>query len=178
MVAFACLALSLQNPQASQSLATHHACTAWMSYACIGPVRCKSVLLIAESVSSTSLYLICLFNSHEVQCLKIPGHLQDFERTLKDWMTLFNFYLTYDNPALASSDVDKETSVDAVKAAVCQNINLFIALNEEEFDAFLNTFATAVWTELTKVSTRPGQVQLLCNRQALCLQALWTSHRH
>ena len=73
-------------------------------------------------------------------------------------MSLFNFYLTYDNPALASSDPEKETSVDAVKAAVCQNINLFIALNEEEFDAFLQKFATDVWTELTKVSTRPGQV--------------------
>lgn len=90
--------------------------------------------------------------------------VQDFERTLDDWMNLLNFYLTYDNPALASDDPDKETSVDAVKAAVCQNINLFIAMNEEEFDKFLQRFATDVWTELTKVSTRPGQVRC-CTRK-------------
>ena len=90
--------------------------------------------------------------------------MQDFERTLDDWMNLLNFYLTYDNPALASDDPDKETCVDAVKAAVCQNINLFIAMNEEEFDKFLQRFATDVWTELTKVSTRPGQVSC-CTRR-------------
>lgn len=97
---------------------------------------------------------------------------------MKDWMTLFSFYLTYDNPALASSDPDKETSVDAVKAAVCQNIKLYIALNEEEFDAFLSGFATAVWTELTKVSTRPGQVQLFSDCLTVCLYASCMVVRH
>lgn len=77
---------------------------------------------------------------------------------LDQWMEEFHFYLTYDNPALAEKDADKESVVDAVKAAVCNNINLFIEINEEEFAKYLNTFAQDVWTQLTQVSLNPGQV--------------------
>ncbi len=84
--------------------------------------------------------------------------MQDFENVLEQWMEEFHFFLTYDNPALAESDPDKESAVDAVKAAVCNNINLFIEINEEEFAKYLQTFAQDVWTQLTHVSLNPGQV--------------------
>ena len=48
--------------------------------------------------------------------------------------------------------------MDAVKAAACENLYLFIQINEDEFEKYLKTFAQDVWTELTKVSLNPSQV--------------------
>jgi len=73
-------------------------------------------------------------------------------------MEEFHFYLSYNNPALAEKDPDKESLLDAVKAAVCQNINLFMEMNEEEFAKYLATFAQDVWTQLTRMTLNPGQV--------------------
>lgn len=81
------------------------------------------------------------------------------EDTLKGWFAEFHTYLAYDNPALADKDPDKETGIDAVKAAVCQNINLFMEQNEEEFKDYLNTFVQDVWTLLVAVKHGSGQVR-------------------
>ena len=82
------------------------------------------------------------------------------EDTLKGWFAEFHTYLTYDNPALADKDPDKQSPLDAVKAAVCQNINLFMEMNEEEFKDYLQTFVQDVWTLLVAVKQGSGQV---CN---------------
>ena len=87
--------------------------------------------------------------------------LQEVENTLKGWFAEFHTYLNYDNPALAEKDPEKESPVDAVKAAVCQNINLFMEMNEEEFKEYLQTFVQDVWTLLTTVKQNVGQVQFL-----------------
>ena len=73
-------------------------------------------------------------------------------------MAEFHYLLTYNNAALVESDPEQESVVDAVKAAVCENLYLFIQINEDEFEKYLKTFAQDVWTELTKVSLNPGQV--------------------
>ena len=86
-------------------------------------------------------------------------------------MEEFHFYLTYDNPALAEKDADKESIVDAVKAAVCQNINLFMEMNEEEFAKYLPTFAQDVWTQLTRMTLNPGQVCCASNGWRLSLHS-------
>lgn len=77
---------------------------------------------------------------------------------LDKWMAEFHYLLTYSNAALVESDPEQESVVDAVKAAVCENLYLFIQINEDEFEKYLKTFAQDVWTELTKVSLNPGQV--------------------
>lgn len=87
------------------------------------------------------------------------------EDTLKGWFAEFHTYLVYDNPALVDKDPDKETAVDAVKAAVCQNINLFMEQNEEEFKEYLNTFVQDVWTLLVAVKQGSGQVTLAASAQ-------------
>ena len=87
--------------------------------------------------------------------------LQEMEDTLKGWFAEFHTYLVYDNPALADKDPDKETAIDAVKAAVCQNVNLFMEQNEEEFKDYLNTFVQDVWTLLVAVKQGSGQVKRL-----------------
>lgn len=75
-------------------------------------------------------------------------------------MSEFHTYLTYDNPALAETDPERESVVDGLKAAVCQNINLFMEMNEEEFAKFLQQFAADVWQLLVNVSVKPGQDNL------------------
>ena len=99
--------------------------------------------------------------------------LQEFENVLDTWMEEFHFYLTYDNAALAEKDPDKESIVDAVKAAVCQNINLFMEMNEEEFAKYLGTFAQDVWTQLTRMTLNPGQVRA-CSYSAIRRYCLTT----
>ena len=84
--------------------------------------------------------------------------MQAFEKTLQQWMEHFHTLLVFSCPALGQSAADVESPLDTVKAAVCQNINLFISMNEEEFAPFLPQFAQAVWTQLVSVSLRPGQV--------------------
>ena len=93
------------------------------------------------------------------------GSMQEMEDTLKGWFAEFHTYLVYDNPALMDKDPDKETAVDAVKAAVCQNINLFMEQNEEEFKEYLNTFVQDVWTLLVAVKQGSGQVTLVASPQ-------------
>lgn len=92
--------------------------------------------------------------------MHLDGCAQEYEAVLDKWMAEFHYLLTYNNAALAESDPEKESVVDAVKAAVCDNIYLFIQINEDEFEKYLKTFAQDVWMELTKVSLNPGQVPL------------------
>ena len=58
-----------------------------------------------------------------------------------------------------ADDGGREGAADAVRAAVCANINLFMELNEEEFAKYLGTFAQDVWTQLTRVTLAPGQAR-------------------
>jgi Cse1 len=59
------------------------------------------------------------------------GPMQEFEKTLDDWMAQFHALLVYENAALVEADPERESALDAAKAAVCQNINLFMEMNEE-----------------------------------------------
>lgn len=59
----------------------------------------------------------------------------------------------------AYSDAEKETELDAARAAVAANTNLFMELNEEEFAKYLQTFVQDVWVLLTKVTLDVRQVR-------------------
>ena len=48
---------------------------------------------------------------------------------------------------------DAPSAADALRAAVCDSINLFVEVNEEEFAPYLPRFAAAVWALLVKVSS-------------------------
>lgn len=73
-------------------------------------------------------------------------------------MAEFHTLLTFDVPAPAGGDPEKETELDAAKAAVAANANLFMGMNEEEFAKYLQTFVQDVWVLLTKVTLEPRQV--------------------
>jgi exportin-2 (importin alpha re-exporter) len=80
------------------------------------------------------------------------------ESQLDAWMAEFHTFLTLpEPPSLAEPDPTKEAPLDALKAAVCANVNLFMETSEEEFAKFLQTFVTDVWHLLTSVSARQGQ---------------------
>lgn len=73
-----------------------------------------------------------------------------FEDRMPQWMEIFHKLLSFQAPAglASSSDSEKASEVDQVKAAVCDNINLYMEKSEEEFAAYLQTFVQAVWTLL------------------------------
>jgi hypothetical protein len=57
-------------------------------------------------------------------CLNLP---QLVESQLDAWMAEFHTLLSYENAALTDEkDPEKESPVDALRSAVCQNVNLFM----------------------------------------------------
>ena len=87
-----------------------------------------------------------------------------FEDNMDAWMGEFHKFLCYDNPQLAAvdnKDREKAGAVDQVKAAICDNVNLYIEKNEEEFQRFLQTFVQDVWTLLTKTGLEPNKDHLV-----------------
>ncbi|KAK0601068.1 hypothetical protein LWI29_021018 [Acer saccharum] len=77
---------------------------------------------------------------------------------MKELMGEFKKYLTTIYPALESSG-DGLGLVDALEAAVCENISLYMERNEE-FQGYLNDFALAVWTLLGNVSQSSARDRL------------------
>lgn len=79
---------------------------------------------------------------------------------MKEWMGEFKKYLTMRYPALEEGSGDGLAVVDELRAAVCENISLYIEKNEEEFEEYLNDFALAVWSLLTTVSASSSRDRL------------------
>ncbi|GLJ21568.1 hypothetical protein SUGI_0400040 [Cryptomeria japonica] len=77
-----------------------------------------------------------------------------FENHMKEWMTEFRTYLTTPYPAV------EDSLVDHLRAAICENINLYMEKNEEEFQDYLKDFASAVWGLLMNISTTPSHDRL------------------
>mmetsp|Transcript_11685 Transcript_11685/g.49963 ORF Transcript_11685/g.49963 Transcript_11685/m.49963 type:complete len:1008 (+) Transcript_11685:289-3312(+) len=82
-----------------------------------------------------------------------------FEDDMDKWMGAFHGLLAYENVAL--DGLHEGSPSDAVKAAICDNVNLYIEKNEEEFQRFLNTFVQDVWVLLTKTSLESAKDHLV-----------------
>ncbi|XP_061370368.1 exportin-2 [Gastrolobium bilobum] len=124
----------------------------------------KTASLIDASAASAA-NLRPLFESQKLCCrifysLNFQELPEFFEDHMKEWMGEFRKYLTTSYPALESSGPDGVALVDELRAAVCENINLYIEKNEEEFQGYLNDFALAVWTLLGNVSQSSSRDQL------------------
>lgn len=83
-----------------------------------------------------------------------------FENHMKEWMGEFRTYLTTPYPVLEDAERDKESIVDQLRAAICENINLYMEKKEEEFQEYLKDFASAVWSLLMNVSTASSRDRL------------------
>ncbi|KAJ7951318.1 exportin-2-like [Quillaja saponaria] len=106
-----------------------------------------------------------LFESQRLCCrifysLNFQELPEFFEDHMKEWMTEFRKYLTTSYPVLENSGPVGLALVDDLRAAVCENINLYMEKNEEEFQGYLNEFALAVWTLLGNVSQASSRDRL------------------
>jgi exportin-2 (importin alpha re-exporter) len=80
-----------------------------------------------------------------------------FEDHMGEWMQGFNKFLTYTNPLLNPEDPDdddeEEGALDALQAAIVENLTLYAEKYEEEFQAHLQSFTQVVWQRLVAAST-------------------------
>ncbi|XP_075669283.1 exportin-2-like [Castanea sativa] len=82
-----------------------------------------------------------------------------FEEHMKVCMTEFGKYLITSYPVLERSG-NGLAIVDELRAAVCENINLYMEKNEEEFQVYLSDFVRAVWSLLGTVTQSSSRDQL------------------
>lgn len=80
------------------------------------------------------------------------------EADLKEWMRHLFVYLEFKNPLLGEVVTEMISPLDAMKAAVCDILNLFIQINEEDFEQYVEQFVGSVWKVLSTVTLYPAQV--------------------
>lgn len=79
---------------------------------------------------------------------------------MQAWMAEFHTFLTFESSLLQpTTDPAQESILDSVRVAVCASINLFMEINEDEFQRYLQTFVADVWSLLLKITSAPGQVR-------------------
>ncbi|WOK97250.1 exportin-2 [Canna indica] len=124
-------------------------------------VYLKTSRLIASNVAGPPETLRPLFESqrlcceifHSLNSIELP---EFFEEHMREWMTEFLAYLgTAYSPA-----VEAEGTLDALRASVCENLQLYMEKNEEEFKDYLNDFASTVWKLLMTPGSSPSRDQL------------------
>jgi exportin-2 (importin alpha re-exporter) len=93
-----------------------------------------------------------------------------FEDAMDAWFGGFRELLVLDpDPALVAAldaktgDDSAPNALDEVKAAVCDNINLYVEKNEEEFQRFLQTFVGDAWRLLTRTSLDPRRDRVVAS---------------
>eukprot|EP00878_Enallax_costatus_P016271 GHUV01017068.1.p1 GENE.GHUV01017068.1~~GHUV01017068.1.p1 ORF type:complete len:703 (+),score=205.92 GHUV01017068.1:410-2518(+) len=78
-------------------------------------------------------------------------------------MDAFHTLLSFNHAGIAAIDAaepDREGVLDALKTAVCANINLLLEVEDEDFEKYVQTFTQDVWHTLMQVTSRQGQDHL------------------
>uniref|UniRef100_A0A5B6ZN94 Putative exportin-2 n=1 Tax=Davidia involucrata TaxID=16924 RepID=A0A5B6ZN94_DAVIN len=83
-----------------------------------------------------------------------------FEDHMGEWMTEFQKYLSLKYPVLEEGGGDGLTLIDELRAAVCENLSLYMEKFEEEFQGYLGGFVEAVWNLLVAASASSSRDQL------------------
>lgn len=128
-------------------------------------LKTAQLIDFAAGPAGTAETLRPLFESQRLCCrifysLNFQELPEFFEDHMREWMTEFQKYLTTSYPALEKSGPDGFVIVDELRSAVCENINLYMEKNEEEFQGYLHTFATAVWSLLGDVAQSSSRDRL------------------
>ncbi|KAM3923511.1 exportin-2 isoform 1-T3 [Leptodactylus fuscus] len=98
----------------------------------------------ALKVLFSSLILISkLFYSLNFQDLP-----EFFEDNMETWMTNFHSLLTLDNKLLQTEDEEDPGLLELLKSQICDNAALYAQKYDEEFQAYLPRFVTAIWNLL------------------------------
>ncbi|XP_042497711.1 exportin-2-like [Macadamia integrifolia] len=133
-------------------------------------LRTAAVIDSTASSGGTAMALRPLVESQRLCCrifysLNFQELPEFFEDHMNEWMTEFRKYLTSTYQALEGGGGDGLAVVDELRAAVCENINLYMEKNEEEFQGYLKDFAFAVWSLLVTASASS-------NRDGLTVKAI------
>ncbi|XP_075474708.1 exportin-2-like [Primulina tabacum] len=83
-----------------------------------------------------------------------------FEDHMDEWMTEFLKYLSTKYNVLEDSGPDGLALVDDLRAAVCENISLYMEKEEDLFQKYLSGFAEAVWGLLVATSNSSSRERL------------------
>jgi len=76
---------------------------------------------------------------------------------LKEWMRHLFSYLEFTSPLMTDQNRETMNSIDAMKAAVCEILYLFIQINEDDFEQYVEQFVATVWKVLNGISLHPAQ---------------------
>ncbi|KAG6488026.1 hypothetical protein ZIOFF_056784 [Zingiber officinale] len=121
----------------------------------------KTSRLISSNVTGPPETLRPLFESqrlcseifHSLNSVELP---EFFEEHMNEWMSEFLAYLgTSYSPA-----VEAEGALDALRASICENLQLYMEKNEEEFKIYLEKFALTVCQLLMTPGSSPTRDQL------------------
>ncbi|KAF3328821.1 exportin-2 [Carex littledalei] len=96
---------------------------------------------------------LCSEIFHSLNSIELP---EFFEDHMREWMEKFRFYLTN----TFAPQVETDGTADALRASICENLQLYMEKNEEEFKDYLEGFATAVWGLLMNATKSPSRDQL------------------
>ena len=126
-----------------------------------------------KPVLSQLLEIVLLLNKifYSLNCQDLP---EFFEDNMDAFMDLLLKYLVYQNPLVASED--DAGILEKIKANVCESIDLYARLYEEEFKR-LTQFIQTIWTLLTTVGVEPKN-DLLVSRALAFLTSVVRPARH
>ena len=92
---------------------------------------------------------LCLRIFYSLNSQELP---EVFEDDIAHWMELFHGMLNVGIESGGSGNDEWGVDMDALRAAICDALNLYAEKNEEEFKPYLETFVRDVWTLLGNYS--------------------------
>ncbi|KAI3444397.1 hypothetical protein Pfo_001062 [Paulownia fortunei] len=99
---------------------------------------------------------LCCRIFYSLNFMELP---EFFEDHMDEWMIEFKKYLTVKYSALEGGN-DGLALVDELRAAVCENISLYMEKEEETFQKYLGGFVEAVWGLLVVASNSSSRERL------------------
>ncbi|KAJ3694500.1 hypothetical protein LUZ60_009980 [Juncus effusus] len=96
---------------------------------------------------------LCSEIFHSLNSIDLP---EFFEDHMREWMDQFRVYLTTTFPP----QIETDGTADSLRSSICENLQLYMEKNEEEFKDYLKDFATAVWGLLMTAATSASRDQL------------------
>ncbi|PIN17337.1 Nuclear export receptor CSE1/CAS (importin beta superfamily) [Handroanthus impetiginosus] len=100
---------------------------------------------------------LCCRIFYSLNFMELP---EFFEDHMDEWMIEFKKYLTMKYSPLEDSGTDGLALVDELRAAVCENISLYMEKEEDTFQKYLGGFVDAVWGLLVIGSSSSSRVRL------------------
>ncbi|CAI9109891.1 OLC1v1009814C1 [Oldenlandia corymbosa var. corymbosa] len=102
-----------------------------------------------------------------------------FEDHMSEWMIEFKKYLTVKYPALEDGGNDQGMAVvDELRAAVCENISLYMEKEEEQFEMYVSGFVEAVWGLVRVASSYPSREKLTVTAMKFLCKVSTSAHHH